>query len=187
MFAGFAAAGNSVDPFIVEEKGKLQHFYLSLPLSRKSIVNGRYAFMLLYVFGLMILVLGITMLTAPTIKFLNFSIDMKPSVYIMLSAVGFALSSVFIAISYPILFRVGYEKGKIPGFWIPMIVLMIPMFILTGYISRSPENMNSLLTKLVENSEGMVTSVTLISIGVGVLFYTVSYFLSQKLFAGRNL
>jgi ABC-type transport system involved in multi-copper enzyme maturation permease subunit len=45
--SAYMAIAFSMNAFAVEEKGKLDHLYLSLPLSRNSIARGRFAFMII--------------------------------------------------------------------------------------------------------------------------------------------
>ena len=46
-FMAFLMLSFSVNPFAVEEKGKLDNLYLTLPVMRREIVNARYGLSLL--------------------------------------------------------------------------------------------------------------------------------------------
>jgi hypothetical protein len=190
LFAAYAACGGAMDPFIVEQKGKLQHFYLSLPLSRKSIVNGRYAFMLLYVFGLMILFGGVTVLSSPVLEFGGIRYEFTPPIIIMLAFIGFAVSGVFNCIAYPIMFRLGYEKGKMFGFYVPLCfsAVLLGLFnsSLASIIRHTPDRFNSMFTYLTENAKTATLLITLIALGVGLVLYFISYCISQRVYARRS-
>jgi hypothetical protein len=190
LFAAYVASGGSMDPFIVEEKGKLQHFYLTLPLSRKSIVKGRYAFMLLYVFGLMILFGGVTVINSPVLEFGGFRYEFTPSIIIMLAFIGFAVSGVFNTIAYPIMFRFGYEKGQIFGFIVPACIAAVILCIfctrLISIFRHNPDRFNSMFTYLTENAKTATLLITLIALGVGLVLYFISYCISQRVYARRS-
>jgi hypothetical protein len=186
LLAAFIAQGGSADPFIVEEKGKLQQFYLSLPLSRKDIVKGRYAFMLTYVFATMLLFILLNLIVSPALEVVTIRFDETPLFTIMVSFIGFAVSGIFNIISYPILFRFGYEKGQIPGFVIPMIVFGALIGMLFGFFVNDVERTQKLLEYVSENTQALMGYITLISLGVGLLLYFGSYCISQRVYRGRS-
>jgi MFS family permease len=188
LLAAFIAQGGSSDPFIVEEKGKLQQFYLSLPLSRKDIVKGRYAFMLTYVFATMLLFILLDLIVTPGFEAENFRFNETPIFTIMVSFIGFALSGFFNIISYPILFRFGYEKGQILGFIIPMILFGILFGTFFGFFMHvnNIERAQIFLEYISENTQAVMIYITLISLGIGLLLYFGSYCISQRVYRGRS-
>ncbi|MDR0949914.1 MAG: ABC-2 transporter permease, partial [Lachnospiraceae bacterium] len=74
----------SLNAFAVEEKGKLQHLYLSFPLSRSSIVRGRYAFMLFCVLVSLAVTSALTYFFIPTLKMGTYRYDIDLRIIIML-------------------------------------------------------------------------------------------------------
>jgi hypothetical protein len=157
LLAAVFAQSHAMEPFIVEEKGDLQQFYLTLPITRKSIVRGRYVFMLICVLVTLVFTVGFTLILSPAIEILDFRYDIKPDITIMLGFIAFAVSSLFNSFCYPIMFRYGFSKGKIFGFFIPFFIVMgliglLGLFI--GNILRdNPERIYSALTYIAENAE----------------------------------
>jgi hypothetical protein len=190
LLAAVFAQSHAMEPFIVEEKGDLQQFYLTLPISRKSIVRGRYVFMLACVVVTLVFTVGFTLILSPTIEFLDFRYNLKPEIIIMLGFIAFAGSSLFNSICYPIMFRFGFSKAKIFGFFIPLFIVtglisLLGLFI--GNILRdNPERLFTMITYLSENAEKVTTLVSLISLAVGVLFYALSYCISMRVYARRS-
>jgi hypothetical protein len=190
LMAAVFAQNCAAEPFIVEEKGDLQQFYLSLPLSRKSIVRGRYVFMLICVVVMLGLSVGLALIISPTIEFLDSRFDVTPSIIIMIGFVSFAASSLFNIFCYPIMFRYGFSKGKIIGFFVPIIIVgsLLGLFVywFGDIIKNDPDRLYSMLTYITENATTVATVVSLISLGVGLVLYFASYCISMKIYLRRS-
>jgi hypothetical protein len=186
FFGSYLALTLSMTPFIIEDKGKLEHLYLSLPLSRKSIVRGRFAIMLIYVFGTMILTAGLTVLVSDVLDLGYIHYDINPAIVILCCAVGFVFSGIANVVMYPIVFRMGYSKGKVIGS-ATHIALVIILFLYSAYFINDSERFTALFRFFTEDLGAALTIVTLISLGFGALLYFVSYCLSQRFYARRSL
>jgi ABC-type transport system involved in multi-copper enzyme maturation permease subunit len=172
--------------FMIEEKDNLQLFYLSLPLSRKSIVKGRFAFMFSFVFILMILSSILSyFFTTPLLLGDTFYV-VSFSFVIALAGISFASGGLFCIFMYPIMFRYGYEKGKIFGFIIPTILGGGIIGGLMVYATKDLDKTIKFISYASENLQTALAIVTLIALVVGSLLYFSAYCLSQKFYARRS-
>jgi ABC-type transport system involved in multi-copper enzyme maturation permease subunit len=186
-FSAYMAIAFSLNTFAVEEKGKLQHLYLSFPLSRSSIVRGRYAFMLFCELVALAITGALTALFMPTLKLGTFRYDIDPRIIFMLCGIGFALGGLVNICMYPTMFRLGYEKGKVLGLYIPLGFIGLLFGGAAVFVNHSDGRFLRLLTYVAENTKKVTTSVTLIAFGIGILLYIASFGLSLKLYARRSL
>lgn len=171
----------SVNPFAVEEKGALNNLYLTLPVKRNTIVAGRYAL------SLIMLICGILMGIAVTPIANHFSMSKwfigfnGQMVIISLSYLLYALFNLFM---FPILFRLGYQKGKFWGFFLPATFFALLFGAYNG-IALLPGNETLTIDFIVYASENML----LMSGGMVILatvILVLSYIASTKLYSKRD-
>ncbi|MDR0513672.1 MAG: ABC-2 transporter permease [Coriobacteriaceae bacterium] len=185
----YMAIAFSMNAFAVEEKGKLEHLYLSLPLSRSNIVRGRFAFAaFLLAFALVACGL-IVALTSTSLDFGLFgargflSIEMQPKMIALICCLGFAFGGFMNLSMYPIMFRMGYEKGKVFGFIIPAFVSAALFGGLGILMGSQMELIVSWLAYWAENP--VLVGATML--GIGVALFLVSYLVSQWFYNRRSL
>ena len=181
----FMCISFSINPFAVEEKGELNHLYLTLPVNRKAIVTGRYALSLIMLFcGI---IMGIAIMPLASLMgriFMNSIWVLGFSGYIAIISLSCLFYSLLNLFMFPILFRIGYAKGKIWGFYLPAIFFAILIGIYTTIISI-PGNETITIEFIGYASENML----LVSGGMVILaiaFLFLSYALSIKLYAKRD-
>lgn len=171
----------SVNPFAVEEKGELNNFYLTLPVRRKSIVAGR------YMLSVIMLLCGIATgtLIMPLVN--KFSISkwfIQIEGYMVIISLSYLLYAILNLFMFPILFRLGYHKGKFWGFYLPMV--FFSMFVgAYSAITSLPENNTLVLDLIIRASENLL----MVSGGVVVLatiLLLLSYQISIKLYSKRD-
>ncbi|MDR0500414.1 MAG: ABC-2 transporter permease [Coriobacteriales bacterium] len=179
----------SMNAFAVEEKGKLDHLYLSLPLSRSNIVRGRFAFAI-FLLVVALVVCGLTIaLTSPSLDFWLFgnvggmSFKLQPKMIALICCLGFAFGSFMNLSMYPIMFKMGYEKGKVFGFIIPAFVSAALFGSLGVLMGSRMELIFGWLVYLADNP----VFVGAIMLGIGAAMFLVSYFVSQWFYSRRNL
>lgn len=108
----------SVNPFAVEEKGALNNLYLTLPVGRKSIVAGRYMLSIIMLLcGIAMGVLIMPLSNKFTISQWFIGIE-GLMVLVSISYLMYAFLNLFM---FPVLFKLGYNKGKFWGFYLAMI------------------------------------------------------------------
>lgn len=179
----------SVYPFAVEEKGGLDNLYLTLPVTRRIIVDARMGLSLIMqfaglVFGTVATVLFSVFLYGKTLVFDHtFKADFS-TVFLLICA-----SLLFYAImnlsTFPLLFKLGYVKGRAFGFYIPIgaAVGIVYAFIMLNVFN---ERFRIWLSSAVDWVYNHVTLMSLMMLAAAAFILGVSYLLSQRLFAKRE-
>ena len=177
----FLSLGFSVNPFAVEEKGALNNLYLTLAVNRKSIVLGRYALSSLMLFGGIIMGL-ILMPLANTISLSKWYVGFEG--YMALITFSYLLYSLLNLIMFPVLFGIGYLRGKIGGFYLPTLFFCVLCGVYTS-LSALPGNGGMTIGFISYASQNML----LISGGMTVVataLLLASYTLSLHLYSKRD-
>lgn len=174
------AAVFSTNPFGVEEKGNLDGLYLTLPVSRKEIVQGRFLLS-----GIMMAIASL--LSIPIIVIVNIFGNSHYYLplhwYISIIAFSFLLYSILIFLTYPILFKLGYNKGK--------FLFIVPLLIGVILVSRIPILMIFFDggTKLLEILDFAQKNLLLVSGGqviAGMVILLGAYLLSKNFYLKRD-
>ena len=179
----------SVNPFAVEEKGKLDNLYLTLPITRKTIVNARLSL------SLIMLGLGVALGTAMTVImskllyghndiFTHFFQADFDSMFLLICG-----SLLFYAImnlsTFPILFKIGYAKGKVFGFYIPVGTMVFLLYVVY-FVAFFSDSFHAKAIAALEWALGHTVGASAIMLAMAVLALAVSYALSQRLYAKRE-
>ena len=171
----------SVNPFAVEEKGELNNLYLTLPVRRKSIVAGR------YLLSIIMLLCGIAIgsLLMPLANRLSVSkwfIGIEG--FMVVIALSYLLYAILNLFMFPVLFRLGYNKGKFWGFFLPVVFfsLLLGMYSTITYL---PGNKTLTLDILVLASENLLMVVGSIVV-LATILLILSYMISLKLYSKRD-
>ncbi|MCL2100034.1 MAG: ABC-2 transporter permease [Oscillospiraceae bacterium] len=179
----------SVNPFAVEEKGKLDNLYLTLPVTRGSIVKARFG--LSFIMQLIGLAAGVIFTVVLSSVFYGRTIIYPRTFYAGFSAMFLIIcgSILFYAVlnlsTFPVLFNMGYAKGKLIGFIIPIIfvsVVIAAFFVLWSAVGIFREWFMSAFIW----ASGNAVLVAAIMLTAAVLLLAVSYTLSQKFFSKRE-
>ena len=183
--AAYMAVSFSVNTFAVEEKGKLDSLYLTLPLSRKDIVRGRFVFMgAALLTGLSVSGVAIT-ISLPNMQLGDLYMGVTPSAIALMCSLGFAGGGFISLCMYPALFRLGYEKGKIWGFYLP-IGITVALFELISILSNTETFMPKVLGWLRYWSEHTLI-ICAVTLAIGAALMYVSYRLSLWQYNKRDL
>lgn len=171
----------AMNPFAVEEKGALNNLYLTLPVDRRAIVRGRY--LLACIMGLCGLALSVPiMILANTIGPSHY--HMPIGWYVFILALSYFLFAFFLLATFPVLFKLGYNKGKFWGLVLPagFMGLLYGGFTM---LTRWPGNEGLLFDALEFAYNNMLTvSGGLALVATLVLMGTVA--LSQRIYAKRE-
>jgi ABC-type transport system involved in multi-copper enzyme maturation permease subunit len=179
----------SVNPFAVEEKGKLDHLYLTLPVTRKTIVNARLGLSLIMlfagiVFGVFLTILMSALLYGKTIIFEHtFQADF--ATMFLLICVSLLLYAIMNLSIFPILFKIGYAKGKALGFYIPVGVSMAVIYFFI-FLWNYNNSIRGVLVSAFEWSLANTVWAALIILAASLIFFSISYALSQKVYSRRE-
>jgi hypothetical protein len=164
--------GYSMYPFNIEDKGDLYRLYLTLPVTRKSVVTGRFAL------SLAMMICAILTGIAISLVMHNFSMSkwyIGINGRITVISFSYLLYSIFNLSMFPLLFRLGYHKGKFWGFYLPFIFFGI-LFALYYYIVSLSGNQELTLNLITYASDNM-----LLVNGVMVVLATILLFLSYNI------
>ena len=163
-------------PFESTDNSNLNVLYASLPTNRKSIIVARYiSILIILATSLIVAVVGSILMD------LAFSNPLSFSFIATFTCIAFALYMFNVGFQTPFMYRFGYVKGKI-FIWIPIIIVMAIMFIpdLLGAFDVIV-NFN-IFNILLQNP--LVTS--LVSLGAGIIFITVSFFISRAIYLKKD-
>ena len=179
----------SVNPFAVEEKGKLDNLYLTLPVTRETIVNARYGLSLILQFlGLIVGTIVTIALSAAlynkTILFEHgFRADFNTIFLIICCSLLFC--AMMNLSMFPMLFKIGYAKGKAVGFYIPVIgSAVIGYGIFIAWVFNSA--FHTWLLSAVGWALANTVWAAIIILAAAVFILALSYLLSQRIYAKRE-
>ena len=171
----------SLNPFAVEEKGDLNRLYLTLPVDRQAIVSGRFLLSFL-LFGAGVL-LGLAMMPLTNlVSFSKWYPDFKWS--LALIAFSFLFYGIMSLAMYPLLFKMGYQKGKIWGYYVPAVLICL-IYIAVMEYDILVGNGTFILNLLVYASEHIL-AVSGGMFAMGGILSALSYFLSLRLYGRRE-
>jgi len=167
-------------PFSVGEKNRLDTLYATLPLTRKSVVIGRYAF----TFSMEVVgaIFGLLLSVALSVIF---TIDLNVTEILSSLCIVLAVFSLVISLQYPLYFKLGYTKAQ-PFTYILFIIGILATIVWSPGIS---ENF-ALLSGLNTLWEGFSANPYLmygLSVGIGFLFLALSCVLSCRLYQKRDI
>jgi hypothetical protein len=158
-------------PFLLEMKNELNAFYVTQNIPRETVVKGRY----LYALTLNIITVDIACAIdiAVLIAQGNF-----PGIISELTngAAVLLIMQLYISISYPLYFKMGYAKGSSFASILPLIIIGVP-FLFIGLLS-----MNGLITLADKVSIGT----DMILLGTTIICTSISMKLSTKFYKKRE-
>jgi len=175
--------------FDAEERGKLNNLYLTLPISRGTLIKARYAISLILQFvGIVagiILTLVFSRLMHGRILFGEFTFTPTFEVMVFLVCGSLLYCALLSLMIHPMLFKKGYAKAKILGYALPIFgstVVIVAFWLVANRVEAVGEFVNSAFGWILGNI--VLTSAIMLS--VTALLLAVSYKLSQKLYAKRE-
>lgn len=171
----------SVNTFAVEEKGDLNKLYLTLPIKRSSVVAGRYT--LSIGMGLLGLVTGIPLaILADRFSLSHYYGPM--GWFLPVITMSYLLFSIFNLCMFPILFKLGYSKGKFWGMLVP-IGLFASLYGVLVIISSLPGN-EYLLFNILEYASQNMLLVNGCIVVAATFILLLSFLLSKGLYVKRE-
>lgn len=170
----------SVNLFAVEEKGDLNRLYLTLPLERSRMVTGRYLLsLLLFLTGAL---LGFALMPLANLFALSkWYPDWKWA--LALGSFGFLINALMSLSMYPVLFKLGYHKGKIWGYYVPFILISLIYLAIIEYDMVAG---GTFITGLLLYASEHILSVSGGILLLGAMIWVVSWRLSVRIYARRE-
>jgi len=185
--------------FMAEEKGKLENLYLTLPILRKTLVKARFGLFLFMQLSGIVFSVGLALSLSPLLggwSFMEYLYgppmgepsSLLPSFDLIIFYVSFGLlsSAFFLLCSFPFLFKFGYSIGKIPGVYLPVVVMLI-IFIFGAGLASTVEPFAFWFSSVLEWAVANTLWFSLVLLAVAAVFFALSYLLSLKAFEKREL
>lgn len=169
--AAFVASLMLSAPFLSDERDQLDTLYGVLPISRRAVVLGRSISVLLYgalaVLAAMVATYVVAFVRGDTVA---------PGILLFACVVAFAIVGLAMAVQLPVLFRVGYSRGR--------LMVYAPTLLIAGavWVAHS--------LGAVEDVDFSALSVGWVAVAcsaLGVLGITVGVTLAAWLYATREL
>jgi hypothetical protein len=185
----FGMLSFSVNPFAVEEKGKLDQLYLTLPVDRRTIVRARFGLSFLMVaFGLLIGVLLTFLLTTlesiMPLPILH-TIDLTFRNLFLLLCASLLMYAILNLSMFPFLFKIGYVKGKVVGFYLPIIAFLIIFYVVFMLAILNPPFSHFMMQGLQWVMQHILLT-SLLMLGAAAAILLLSYHLSLYLYRKRE-
>ena len=159
-------------PFALGEKNNIDSLYATLPLNKRSIVLGRYGFVVAFD-----IVVGITAFVFSAVMDIAMQRPFDSITALLTITVLFAVCTFFQSIQLPIYFKLGYTKAKVaayvPFMLVPLIVLGI------GWLVEEQTLMNTLNNAFAWAADNMAITVV-----VGIAVWAAMMFVSYRLSFG---
>lgn len=178
--AVFMTFSFSVNFFFIEEREDLNRLYLTLPIERSQVVFGRYLLsFVLFAAGILL-----SLALMPLVNLFSLSKwypDIKWNLALVVS--GFFLYAFLSLFMYPLLFKLGYQKGKIWGYYIPTAIVCLLYLAIVEYDIATN---GRLLYRLLVYAAEHIFTVTGRMLGFGAVILAVSCLLSVKLYSKRE-
>ncbi len=158
-------------PFLGDERGRLDTLYGVLPVSRRSIVVGR-MLAILVLFVIAAAVANATTLVMAAVR--GGSPD--PQLLLIANAAAFALVGLAVSLQLPVLFRIGYSRGRLMAY--------APALVIAGLAWLGQE-----LGLLTSDAPAPAPVAVLAGIGfaLGVLGVVVGTAVAVRQYEGREL
>ncbi len=158
-------------PFLGDERGRLDTLYGVLPISRRSIVVGR----TLAILVLFVIAAGIANATTLIVAAVRGG-SPDPQLLLIVNAAAFALVGLSACLQLPVLFRVGYSRGRLMAY--------APALVIAGLAWLGQE-----LGLLSSNTAAPAPVPVLAGLGfaIGVLGVVVGTLLAVRQYEGREL
>lgn len=187
-------------PFMAEEKGQLAYLYFTLPVSRKDAVRARFGLAFVMQAAGILTGIVVTLGVAGVLKGKSLFSAVLPvtlSSYqpdlgsmILLICGSLASCAFFTLFMYPVLFWLGYAKGKVWGFYIPVALMSVIAACIGGIYGmalQSGTQTNKALLFLQSVSQGGWPVSSLLLLCGAAALWAASYGLSQIIYARREL
>ena len=167
---------NSISSFSYDENAESDKYLLSLPISKKEIVQAKYLFTFLNSFlslvGGFIISLIITLLV-------RHNTDIAFSLRICI--IAFTSTTLLMATDIPCIYKWGVEKGRMQAVLIPLLLVFIISFIGFAILLIFPNLYNLITLKMLFQYSPIICLIA------NILIYFISYQVSLKIFSKKEL
>jgi len=185
----------ALTPFEAEEKGDLHYLYLSMPVKRCYVVAGRFVLsFIMFICGLLlgrilISVMGIIS-TSTGLAFL-----VRPSIslgaYLAILVISYLLYALLSLMVFPVMFSLGYAKGKyisIYGGYVPLMFIIVVLAAWdwsTTMWERRTES-QSPVVRLIEFATENLIMMSIGLVVISTIILLLSYLFSLRAYMKRD-
>ena len=165
-------------PFVIGEKSALDTLYSTLPVSKKSIVAGRYLFSVLLNLA--------TLVMSCLISFITISIlgkEFNLITNVLSALVCFVLFTLIVAIQLPIYFKFGYTKAKFLTY-IPLMAFPAATLIVSTSVDKN--DLMPIVTGALAWIESNILLASALIAAFWVVFMLISAILSYRVYRKRE-
>lgn len=158
-------------PFLADERGRLDTLYGVLPISRSRVVLGRALAILAYYVISSVIAVGTTVVVA-LVRGAAVPVELMS----IALAAGFAFIGLAMALQLPVLFRVGYSRGRLVAYAPALVVAgLVWLNQATGAIE-------------IESDLGIPAPLVVAAgVGIGALGFAVGAALALRMYGTREL
>jgi hypothetical protein len=168
--------------FSIETKNHINEFYITQNIPRKTVVYGRYLSNLILTFIVTVasFIIEVAILLAMgTLSDIKMWITITAVLFIAI----FLTSEIYSVISFPIYYAFGFSKGRyISSFFVTATFIAFTL-IFISYTVKNPINFSTVTPETVLM---IITSITLIALGVLVLLSYFSIHLSRIIYSKKE-
>ncbi len=187
---GFCMMCYSVNPFAVEEKGMLNHLYLTLPVTRKAIVRARYGLALIMQFigiaaGIVITIAASALLHGRVILSFSHTFEVNFTNVFFIVCLTLLIYSVMNLATFPVLFKLGYAKGKAWGYYVPVMGVFMLGYVFAVLITYSG-SFAVWVSSALEWTFIHPAAAAAVMLGLSSLIVMLSYVLSCRIYGKRE-
>ena len=178
-------AGLSTWVFSVEDKGDLNRLYLTLPVKKHEIVAGRYLLSLIMSIVGVVMGIGITFIVNNSgfPLFVGDKYLINGTLLLTVTAIACLLYAVYIFCSFPLLFMIGYQKGKFFSISCLMVIFCGFAFPLVMIGESGKE---SLINRFLHFAAENIFLLNGIIFSTAAAILALSYFISVKAYTKRD-
>lgn len=158
-------------PFLHDERGRMETLYGILPVSRGTVVVGRAVAVLVLYLLVAALATAVTFVMA-AIR----GTDAPVGILLVAHGAGFAVVGIAMAVQLPVLFRIGYTRGR--------FIAYAPVFLIAGtaWVAQALG-----LTSEIDPASLPVAPIALVGVGVGALGAAVGVVAGVAAYRTREL
>lgn len=150
---------------------------LALPISKKKYVQSKYFASILVVLLILVIMGSISIIAD-----MSMSKEFILGSWLLRLSIAFSLFLIITAVSIPVMFKFGVENARVAIF-ISYVLLMAFFYGIYKLLESSIIIELPKLLEMVSNNFGLTA---LIILGIGFVFYLISYFISLQVFENKE-
>lgn len=161
----------------IEEKNNSDMILISLPIKKKTIVLSKYVSIFVYlvyaVLGFMCIFLAVKLFNVP------FEVPITKTVVVS----AFASGVIYFSISYPLIFRYGYLKSRMPNLILFFVLIFGGAASAVNLLNNEQSVLGQKLSQFLQESDMMITVILIVVLAI---IWTASYLISLRFYTKRE-